>query len=249
MEAIILGAGSGSRLMPLTQDRPKCMVKIGSKTILERQASTFQRCGVASISVVVGHCGEKIPRCYNIVSNHNYKNSNMVESMFCAAHLFSGKDDIIVSYGDLVYKENVLKALIESSGQIAVAVDIAYREYWKARMANPLDDLETLILNETGNITEIGKKPKSYADINAQYMGLFKIKRTISKNVLKEWLSVPTDGIGDGPNKKDLYMTDFLQLLIDKKYDIKAVPVENNWLEIDCLSDIKLYGSKFFPRD
>ena len=249
MEALILGAGSGSRLMPLTKDKPKCMVRIGSETILDRQARTFQRCGITSVNVVVGHFGETVPRYFKIVSNHNYKNSNMVESMFCAAHLFSGKNDIIVSYGDLIYKDDVLKSLIKSSGEIAVAVDIAYREYWEARMANPLDDLETLKLDSAGNITEIGKKPKSYADINAQYMGLLKIKKTLAKKILKEWLSVPADGINHSPTKKNFYMTDFLQLLIDKKYKIKAVPVANNWLEIDTISDIQLYGSKFFPLD
>lgn len=249
MEALILGAGSGSRLMPLTQDRPKCMVQIGSETILEHQVRTFQRCGITSINVVVGHYGETVPRKFKIVSNHNYQNSNMVESMFCAAHLFSGKDDIIISYGDLIYKDDILKSLIKSSGKIAVAVDIAYREYWEARMANPLDDLETLKLDSAGNITEIGNKPKSYADINAQYMGLLKIKKTLAKKFLNEWLSLPTGGINNGPNKKNLYMTDFLQLLISKNYKIKAVPVENNWLEIDTLSDMKLYGSKFFPLD
>ena len=51
MKAIILAAGMSSRLMDLTEDKPKCMLEMGGKTILQRQIETFHQCGIEDITV------------------------------------------------------------------------------------------------------------------------------------------------------------------------------------------------------
>src|SRR5262245_50784970 len=54
MKAVILSAGQGSRLLPLTADRPKCLLPLGTSTLLEWQIETLSRCGVDDVVVVVG---------------------------------------------------------------------------------------------------------------------------------------------------------------------------------------------------
>ena len=92
--------------------------------------------------------------------------------MSCAEDELDG--DIIVSYGDIVYSQEILKSLLKSKADIAVTIDKEWEGYWRERNENPLDDAETLKLRRDGTIKEIGKTPKSIAEIEGQYMGLMK---------------------------------------------------------------------------
>ena len=60
MKAIILSAGQGSRLSPLTIDRPKCLVEIDGLSLLDRQISVLRSCGVEEIILVGGYLGKKL---------------------------------------------------------------------------------------------------------------------------------------------------------------------------------------------
>ena len=89
MKAIILAAGEGKRLRPLTNDRPKAMVKLFGMTLLERQINTFKNCGINDI-IVVGGYKDEIINFPNIkkYKNVDYDSTNMVETLFCAKMIF-----------------------------------------------------------------------------------------------------------------------------------------------------------------
>ena len=85
MKVIILAAGIGSRLMPLTNDRPKCMVKLLGQTLIERQIKIFRSYDINDITIVTGYKNEVIDMPnVNYVNNPNYETTNMNESLFCA---------------------------------------------------------------------------------------------------------------------------------------------------------------------
>ena len=69
-----------------------------------------------------------------------------------------------------------LQSLIRLEGEICVAVDVEWERLWRIRMSEPLSDAETFQMNEDGSIKELGKKPSSLAQIQAQYIGLLKIR-------------------------------------------------------------------------
>ena len=104
-------------------------------------------------------------------------------------------------------------------------------------MENPLDDAKFKIRQKI-LYYRYWKKVKNLKDIKGQYIGLTKISKKISKKILKVWI--------DMNNKKNknkinnLYITDFLQILIKKKFKIKAVSVKRGWLEFDEISDLKI---------
>ena len=85
MKAIIIAAGLGNRLMPLTDGTPKCMLDINGKTIMQRQLDVLRQCGTDSIVVVRGYKKEMINypgiRYYE---NTDYKNNNILRSLFYA---------------------------------------------------------------------------------------------------------------------------------------------------------------------
>ena len=125
MIAIILAAGKGSRLYPLTKNIPKCLVKYKNKTILSYQLNVMKKLRLNKIYIVTGFQSKKI-KIRNIIKKNNkeYKKTNMVYSLFTLKKLFNGKEDLIISYGDIIYKEKILEKLIKSQNQISTIVDL-----------------------------------------------------------------------------------------------------------------------------
>jgi len=236
---IILAAGKGSRLYPITKKIPKCLVKFKGKSILDYQLENCKKMQLKKIFLVSGYKSNKIKRKNIIkVKNAKYNSTNMLYSLFKLKKLFNGNQNLIISYGDIIYKNKILKKLINSNDDISTVIDTKWYSYWKKRMQNPLDDAESLTLNKNNYITDIGKKVNKINEIQGQYIGLTKISKNISKNVLKVW----TD-LNKKKNKKyinNLYVTDFLRILIKKKYKIKAVLIKRGWLEFDSKDDLKI---------
>lgn len=236
---IVLAAGQGTRLYPLTKNIPKCLVKYQGKSILDYQLDNCKKIKIQKIFLVSGYKSSKIKRKNIIkVKNEKYKTTNMLYSLFKLKRLFDGKNDLIISYGDIIYKNRVLKKLINSREKISTIIDSNWYNYWKLRMENPLDDAESLKIDKNNYITEIGKKVKDLKDIKGQYIGLTKISKNISKKILKVWIDINNKKNKDKIN--NLYITDFFQILIKKKFKIKAVSVKRGWLEFDEISDLKI---------
>ena len=175
MKVIILAAGEGSRLRPLTNNNPKCLVPLFGKSILQWQLDVFNHFKIKNISVVKGYLQNKI-NLPNIdyFQNLNYDHTNMVETLFCAREKLFG--DVIISYGDIIFEKNVLKKLIESEDDVSLIIDKNWEKYWKVRFENPLDDAESLIVDDDGYITDLGQKTDSLKMIQGQYIGLMKFQ-------------------------------------------------------------------------
>ncbi|MDR1561008.1 MAG: phosphocholine cytidylyltransferase family protein, partial [Holosporaceae bacterium] len=178
MKAVILAAGQGTRLRPLTNDRPKCMVEFHGKPIIDYVVETMRYLKIQNINVVTGyqhHVLEKHLLKYENISlyhNENYSSTNMLYSLWRAKPEFN--DDVIISYSDIIYSKDILQKLINSPFDISIIIDKNWLELWSLRMDDPLQDAESLILDENENILEIGKKVHSYDKIQGQYIGLIK---------------------------------------------------------------------------
>jgi len=238
LNAIILAAGQGSRLRPLTEDRPKCLVELAGRSLLERQLETFAALGIERVTIIGGYRAEQLPADVRVIVNPRYESTNMVESLFCAQALMSGENDVIVSYGDIVFEPQVLARLCDSTAEVAVVVDRAWRQLWEARMEDCLRDAETLKLAEDGRIIELGKKARSFDEIQGQYIGLIKFRAGWAVHLPKIYRTLLDI---HGPAAQTMYMTDFLQHLIDSGWRVQSVPVDGGWLEVDTLRDLQAY--------
>jgi L-glutamine-phosphate cytidylyltransferase len=250
MKVIILAAGMGSRLKPLTNNRPKCLVEFLGIPLLEYQLGVLERLGITDAHVITGYCGEQID--YGVLKRHvnvDFEISNMVESLFSSPSLFEDEDDIIITYGDVIYSDHVLKSLIAAPGPISITIDTNWYEYWLERMADPLSDAETLIVDESNKVRELGGKPKSFDEIQGQYMGLIKISSGNVGRVYQFWKNLSKKQGYDQRSIQNMYMTRFLQELINSEWDVHAVPVQNGWLEIDTPSDLDEKFVKFLTSD
>ena len=244
MKVLILAAGQGTRLRPITDNVPKCLVEVGGKPILDRILEKFRKCGVADrdIVVVCGYKKDVLEERYRnteikFVFNEEYQNTNMVSSLMCAEGIFGSENELIISYGDIYYSEDVVKKILEASSDFNVVIDELWLDYWKERFDNPLDDAESLDFDSEGYLTDIGRKVDSLDLIKAQYIGLMKFKKEAIKKICTLYHE---DIVINYPNYWKMYFTDLLQLLIDKGNRLKAVPIQRGWYEIDSYSDMKI---------
>lgn len=243
MFMIILAAGQGTRLRPLTNKIPKCLVEVKNKSILDWQLQVAQHVGITDIAVIRGYQKESIDRNGLVYfENPLYDKTNMVETLMCAESIF--KDGFIVSYGDIIYEKKVLEKLLLADKPINVVVDMDWQMYWERRFDNVLDDAETLQFGTDGRITNIGQKPGSISDINAQYIGLMSFKdkgvdmwRSVYAKARQEEISGRRPLRGQR-SLNMLYMTDMLQGIIDAGFPIHHVPIHRGWVEIDSLKDL-----------
>ncbi len=244
--ALILAAGQGIRLRPLTNDKPKCLVPLLGKSLLERQTLTLQQGGVSRIHIAAGYRVDQVEALgFETSFNARFSETNMVETLFCAIDFIKQSneqsEDLIIAYGDIVYQPENLKALLNCNDEIALMIDAKWEDLWRLRLDNPLDDAETLMMNSEGYVTELGKKPDGYGRIQGQYTGLIKIRHDKINAFIAFYQRLDRNGTYDGKNFDNMYMTSFLQLLIDSGWKEKAVLVNNGWLEIDSVDDLTQY--------
>ncbi len=248
MKAIILAAGEGKRLRPLTQNIPKCMVKLFGMSILERQIMTFRNCGINEICVVSGYNKEKIDLPgLKYYFNKKFDTTNMVETLFCAKEEFN--ESIIISYGDIIYEKGILKKLIKSKGDFSIIIDKNWRKLWEIRFDNPLDDAESLKIDKEGYISDIGQKTKNIEEIHGQFIGLIKIQGKGLQILKSSYKKFKEKAIKEGKNPinpnipfEKSYMTDFLQGLVKDNQKLMPVFVNNGWLELDSMKDYEVYN-------
>ena len=244
MKGIILAAGQGSRMGPETDDKPKCMITYKGKPLINYTIDVMRSCGIMDIIIVNGYKKEiLVSHLENsnikFITNENYKNTNMVYTLFCAESEMD--DDLIISYSDIIYNENVLNKLIKNDDDFVVTVDKNWRELWSLRMNDPLKDVETMKIDESGYIIELGKKPSSYEEIEGQYIGLIKLSHIVIEKIRNFYYTLDKSDYYDGKNFENIYMTSFIQLIINSISTVKADIIKGGWLEFDSQNDLSLY--------
>lgn len=250
MKAIVLAAGQGIRLQPLTNDMPKCMVPFKGKPIIDYIIDSLKMAGIEDISIVDGYKKEVLEK--HLKNNNNIKfytnkffdKTNMVSTLFCAEIEMDA--DIIISYADIIYNKSIIEKLKADKSDFAVIVDKNWKELWQLRMENPLLDAETMKINTNGEIYELGKRASSYEEIEGQYIGLIKISKRFLPEVINFYKTLDKSAIYDGKDFDNMYMTSFIQLLIDNVQKPVALMIEGGWLEIDSLEDLEIYEKSEF---
>jgi L-glutamine-phosphate cytidylyltransferase len=236
IRAVILAAGRGSRMGHLGDDRPKCLVELEGKPLIERQIAALRRGGVDEIGVVRGYRAEMIDfPGLSYFTNARWAETNMVMSLAAAATwLRSGP--VIVSYADIFYRSELVRGLAGAPGQLVISYDRAWRRLWCRRFADPLSDAETFRIDAASRLLEIGGRTTRIDDIEGQYMGLLKFTPTA-------WSAVEAllDML-DAPTRNRLDMTGLLrQLLAGKALPVSTVGTDGQWGEIDNPEDVALY--------
>lgn len=125
--AIILAAGRGSRMGKLTNDRPKCMMKINNKTIIQRTIDVLKYKNINNIVVITGYKSDilrehlnNIDKGIKIIENSIWKTSNSITSMECALSYL--KDSVVIDSDIYINNPDCIRNEVEYSGYSAVRV-------------------------------------------------------------------------------------------------------------------------------
>jgi len=155
MKAIILAAGRGSRMKALTENKPKCLIDVKGKPLIEWQISALREAGINEIAIVTGYKSEML-NSYRLKKFHNPKwaETQMVSSLMCASEWLE-HEDCVVSYSDIFYESQAIRLLIECGSEICITYDPNWETLWKQRFEDPLSDAETFRIDSESFLLEM----------------------------------------------------------------------------------------------
>jgi choline kinase len=207
-------------------------VKVDGRALVEWQLDALRGGGVESLAIVTGYCRQDYDR-FSVRTLHNarWAETNMVASMLCALEAFEAT--ILFSYSDILYDAVVVRKLLDSSADFAVAYNTEWLDCWTQRFDDPLSDAESFRIAADGRILEIGQPANDVKDIEGQFMGLFKISAAAAG-----WIRELLAEQGDSADALDT--TALLNLMIAKGLPLTGIPVAGNWMEVDDQHDLKV---------
>ncbi|HET6425335.1 MAG TPA: phosphocholine cytidylyltransferase family protein [Planctomycetaceae bacterium] len=236
MRGLVLAAGAGRRLGALGADRPKCLVEVGGRTLLDWQHAALTGAGIHDLAIVSGYRAEQLPqRGWTRFHNPRFADTGVIASLMTARDWLE-VDDCIVSYADIVYGPETIAALQDTPGDIAMTSYSQWRALWEARFADPLTDAETFRTDARGQLLEIGQRATSLDEIQGQFMGLVKFTPAGFSLAAKH-----VTALGTGADRLD--MTSLLRGLIEQGVPVQTRTVDGFWYEVDNSDD-----AAFFPE-
>jgi L-glutamine-phosphate cytidylyltransferase len=172
MKAVILAAGVGKRLWPVTQHRPKCLIEIGGQSLLSRYLASLASVGVRRADIVVGYKQEMIRaavetessgvRVNFLVNEHFYRGS--ISSLWVARTALD--DDLIIMDADVLFHREILRRLVQSFYPNALLMDDSVKQTGE----------ECMVVAEGGRVIALTKKMPSRYDHAGEGVGFLKVR-------------------------------------------------------------------------
>jgi len=233
MKALILAAGVGKRLKPITNRIPKTLIKIEGKPILDYILTNVKKCGIKDVLIVTGYKGDLIQKYVgngsrwglNVNYCHNkwYSATENIFSVQLATKELMGNEFILINADDL-FSPVILQRLIEAPGNIVLAVD--------GEGTLGTEEMKVSV-DENGRVNGISKELNP-SESFGEDIGIVKFSEEGGKAFF--------NAIEDVIQKKGshFYFQEALHYLTTQEYPITYVNVEDEpWIEIDDHFDLK----------
>lgn len=192
MKAVILAAGVGSRLAPLTDDRPKALVEVAGRSFLMRQLAALAEVGIRGEDVVVVG-GYKVDRLREalagtgatVVFNEQFQPWNNFYSVLVAEAAVGGHGFLQLD-GDTILDEKLLPKVMAAPGEAVLAVDVR----------DELDDetMKVMVDPGTTRLTAVSKKLDP-AKCRGEYIGITKLGPGAAREVFAELAKFPAENL------------------------------------------------------
>jgi choline kinase len=240
MKCVILAAGASTRLRPLTDSKPKCLLDVNDNVLLERIIKNVLDASVKEIAIVIGYRGEMIREFVKryfpqipirFILNPNYSKTNNAYSLLLARRFLENKEgnicsDLILLDSDMLFSSKLLPFLLSNQKNNCVAVRVS-GEHNEEEIRVKVDGNENIIL--------IGKTTP--------------LKETCGESIGIELLSAETTAqlfkileqrVRTGVGRTEFYETSF-QEMIDQGAVLKAIDISAfTAIEIDTIEDLHL---------
>ena len=241
MKAIILSAGYGSRLGNLTKELPKSLVDINGKSIIKRQIETFRNNGIKEIIVIIGPNKDKFQlKNIEYVVDKNFHDHEQLGSLMAANKHF--QNDVVISFGDVIVDNNIMKQVIESTYDIGVAVDLKWEKNYENRTQHPKSEAD-LALIRSNKLIKIKKNLDSVENHQlGEFLGIIKLSNIGSKKFLDVFKRLNSSHEGkfhDASSFQKAYLTDMIDELIQTNEVVNPIFIDGVWFEIDTIEDLE----------
>ena len=234
--AIFLAASRGAELKELTEDRPKVLIQINGKPLIEQSIDSFYDHDIKDISIVTGYKKEAF-KFQNVkyVHNENYENTSELSSLLLAKKEIV--DNCVISYGDILYRKYILSRLLEEKGDITIVVDATLEN----REPNYVGDFVTCSRAHTKNFSEdsaelttisFGKAGEN-KKAHGEWIGLIKTNK-VGSEILSKTLSE----LSAKPEFNKMKLPDLMNELLAKKVKINVMYIDGHWMDIDTYADV-----------
>lgn len=238
MKAIILAAGVGKRLWPVTQHRPKCLIEFGGRTLVHRYLAALSSVRVRKVTVVVGYKQEMIraavgseyagvPVSY-VVNDQFHRGS--ISSLWMARAAFD--DDLIIMDADVLFHAEILRRLVESRSANCLLMDETVKQQGE----------ECMVVVEGGRVIALTKQLPLHYDYAGEGVGFLKVRYADTPHIVASlkphierdaWNMEYEDGLSG-----------FFRLVPVGHEKIGGLP----WAEIDFPEDVTKAEREVLPR-
>ena len=248
MQAVILTAGRGRRMEPLSLKAHKALLEIGDSTVLGRALDSLTQVGVNTITIVTGYRADDITEFatsrypsvdFRFVHNERYEVTNNIVSLALALESLSYDDDVILIECDLLFEPHVLADLVERPGG-----NIALIDHYRTGMDG------TVVATEDGYVSQVFLASSQDANFNFhnkfKTLNIYRFDRTFCQKTLRPMLTAYANNVDD-----NCYYEIVLGMFANiPQYRIAAQLVaESDWVEIDDPNDLAVARFAFDPAE
>jgi bifunctional UDP-N-acetylglucosamine pyrophosphorylase/glucosamine-1-phosphate N-acetyltransferase len=223
-EAVILAAGLGTRLLPLTENRPKAMIPVGGRPLIDHLLSALRDSGIERAIVVIGHGGERVASFVGDGSKWRMEVEYAIQRTYSgtadalrAAEGLLREDSFLLAYGDLLVGAESIRSVLgawDSSGGFAVVGAVEVRD--------PRDF--GLLIVDGDSLVDLIEKPEGPAAGRAlANAGIFALPSEIMRFVSRT-----------GPSERgELELTDSIRMAIEEGHTVRISRLnESDWMDL-----------------
>lgn len=238
--AILLAASRGSELETLTQDRPKVMLPVGGKPLLRRLLDRFKTHSIDDVTLVAGYKSEAIDiKGVKITINPDYETTGELASLYRAKSAF--QNDMLVAYGDLLFRNYILKDLLAHPGEIVTVVDSAP----PSMPGNGMPDYaycsspdDRSMFGQDINLLHISNdKETNFGKASGRWVGMLRFQGAGEK-----WLSEALEALKKEPDFNHMGIPQLCNYLVKQGRTIKVLYIHGHWLDVNALDDLDRTG-------
>ncbi len=236
--ALLLAAGTGSRLFPLTKSSPKCLTLVNDRSILERLVNNLKSQGFKRLVIVTGfekesimdYLGEKSGDIrIEYIYSPLYKTTNNIYSLWMARNIIN--EPFVLFESDLIFNSTLLD-------------DMVYPDRMAVALMQPWLNGTTVTLDRANKVTQFQKgTTDSYSDIRYKTVNIYSFSLLSWQTVIKLLNQYISEG-----NVNCYYEAVFAEMTDNKSLAFESVSFDHKpWYEIDTIKDLA-EAELLFPR-
>lgn len=242
MQAIIIGAGRGQRLMPTTADTPKCFAEVAGRKILDWMLAALRANGVDQIAFIGGYQIDKVRQAYPELTfrhNRDWANNNILASLFHAEDLMDGP--FLCSYSDILFTPEVVRRTLTDTNDMSLVVDTHWKHRYAERTEHPPDDAEKVLVRD-GWVTRVSRDIDTEA-AHGEYIGVAKFSAAGAAKLRRAFHRC-RDAFAGKPFREarlfeKAYLIQLFQEMIEAGERFAHVDTPGGYIEIDTQQDFE----------